>query len=103
MERPLHQRPRCALRGLRDPAHDSAGDVRGAGAQGPMKLAAARLPGQILRPMPARLVVSALIVAALAVLPAESVRAQTNGDGSDGGLVGLVLPVRARVIGQGGP
>lgn len=66
-----------------------------------MKLAAARLPGQILRPMPPRLAVSALIVAALAVLPAESVRAQTNGDGSDGGLVGLVLPVGARAIGQG--
>ncbi len=66
-----------------------------------MKLAATPLSGQILPSMLARLAVSALIVAALAVLPGASARAQTNGDGSDGGLVGLVLPVGARAIGQG--
>ena len=65
-----------------------------------MKLATAPSYGQILPSMPARLAVSALIVAVLAVLPGDSALAQTT-EGSDGGLVGLVLPVGARVIGQG--
>jgi hypothetical protein len=48
-----------------------------------------------------RIVFSALCTLTLVALPGASARAQTNSDESDGGLVGLVLPVGARAIGQG--
>jgi hypothetical protein len=51
--------------------------------------------------MPARLAFSALCLLTLVALPGGSALAQTNGDASDGGLVGLVLPIGARAIGQG--
>ncbi|HET9332147.1 MAG TPA: PorV/PorQ family protein [Gemmatimonadota bacterium] len=50
--------------------------------------------------MPTRLAVSALLTICLTALPGGTARAQSSGD-SDGGLVGLVLPVGARAIGQG--
>jgi hypothetical protein len=65
-----------------------------------MTLAAAILRRQIPRPMPGRLAISAIVTIALAAVSAASAGAQSNGD-SDGGLVGLVLPVGARAIGQG--
>jgi hypothetical protein len=66
-----------------------------------MTLAGIIRRGQIDPPMPARLAVPALLLAASLALPPASVRAQTSGEDSDGGLVGLVLPVGARAIGQG--
>ena len=65
-----------------------------------MTLAAILLGRQIPRSMPARLAVSMLLTICLAALPGASARAQSSGD-SDGGLVGLALPVGARAIGQG--
>lgn len=65
-----------------------------------MTLAAALLLRQIARPMPARLAVSALVLLVVSALPGASARAQSNGD-SDGGVIGLALPVGARAIGQG--
>jgi hypothetical protein len=65
-----------------------------------MTVAAFVRAGQIGSPMPARLAVSALALLSLLALPGAGARAQTNGD-SDGGIVGLVLPVGARVIGRG--
>lgn len=65
-----------------------------------MTLAAALLLRQIGRPMPARLAVSALLLLVVSALPGASARAQANGD-SDGGVIGLALPVGARAIGQG--
>ena len=65
-----------------------------------MTLAAALLLRQIPRPMPARLAVSALVLLVVSALPGASARAQSNGD-SDGGVIGLALPVGARAIGQG--
>lgn len=65
-----------------------------------MTLAAALLWRQIAWSMPTRLVVSALALLLVSALPWASARAQSNGD-SDGGLVGLALPVGARAIGQG--
>jgi len=66
-----------------------------------MMLAATSRRGQIPTPMPTRLAFSALCLLTLVALPGVSARAQTNADESDGGLVGLVLPVGARAIGQG--
>lgn len=66
-----------------------------------MTLAGLIRRGQIDRPMRTRLASIAVSFVATLVLTAIPVRAQTNGDESDGGLVGLVLPVGARVIGQG--
>jgi len=66
-----------------------------------MTVAGTSLAGQIHSPMPARLAVSALFLLALVALTGASARSQTSGEVSDGGVVGLVLPVGARAIGQG--
>jgi len=66
-----------------------------------MILAGIRVRGQIHRPMPTRVTVSTLALAVLIALPGASAHAQSSGPASDGGLVGLVLPVGARAIGQG--
>ena len=66
-----------------------------------MTLAAPIPRGQIDRPMPTRFAYFLFAVAVTLLLTAIPLRGQTNGDESDGGLVGLVLPVGARVIGQG--
>lgn len=66
-----------------------------------MTLAVTSPEGQIHRPMPRHIAVFALLFAASLALPGATARGQSNGDESDGGLVGLVLPVGARAIGQG--
>lgn len=66
-----------------------------------MMVAGSLFAGQIHAFMPARLAVSALCLLALVSWPGASARAQTSGNTSDGGIVGLVLPVGARAIGQG--
>jgi hypothetical protein len=65
-----------------------------------MTLAATTAAGQIDRPMPRHIAVLALLLAASLAFGA-SARGQSSGEESDGGLVGLVLPVGARAIGQG--